>query len=656
MNRLTISGGSISSNNANDNGGGIYSQYLEVDISGGQINANSTSANGGGIYMEGVDYSDTGIMDWDEVNEEWIKFFEHEHEWYLENGYIFNGTYYVKYISPELTISNCELSQNSAVHDGGGIYSFNLENVTINENVSFSQNVSGAPVYWDITDPGYADYKYKILHDQKISAATTFTIPYNNAYSNDDIVFESDVFKIHYHANGGTGNMSSSLALNGTATVSENGFTAPSGKTFAKWNTKADATGTSYAPGDEITVDTDITLYAQWAPEGYPYRIEYYRGSVTADNLIDTVIGNVFFSEGHQLTAEDVVTDLGENWLNAKRPASGYNSGIVHEGYPVISAVVENNAVRVLYTPASTTTYYTVTVKYHESGGNVIAEQKNDAAAQGSAYSISAHDIAGYRYVETVVNGAESVNRDVSIPSVSGDYVIIFRYDYDRPILERVNHHWYVRGYPDNSIKPDGNITRAEMAMIFYRLMTNVDKEAKEPRPVFEDTPTDAWYAKAVTYLYDYGIVNGYEDGKFRPDAFISRAEIAKMAGMFDNLDAPVESTFPDVPSTHWAYSYIDPATRKGWLQEYEDRTFRPDYHITRAEMVTLVNKVLNRQVKPENILAGVHMWDDLQTTHWAYSDIMEAAHSHMYERLDDTDFEIWTSITGTGLNAPSNE
>jgi hypothetical protein len=476
-----------------------------------------------------------------------------------------------------------------------------------------------------------------------------------------DAEWEQQMYTVSYDLNEGAGDFPEDTVAAGSNYTVTNQEPTLAGHTFTGWlaGGDVDIDGNTFMPNDSFTVLSDVLLTAQWAPLVYPYTVEYYRGSMSETNLIETVTGNVSFAEGHQLTAEDIMTDLGDSWINGKRPASGYNSGSVQGGYPVISQILEDNTVKILYTPTGGgggTTYYTVKVKYQDTSGNAIEQEKNTSVARGNSYSISAHTIQGHRYEETVLNGTASDNRDVVIDSVTMSYEIVFRYALDRPVFNEEIHDWYVLGYPGNVIKPDDNISRAETAMIFYRLVANGDKDAKQARHVLTDIDASSWYAKAVTYLYDYDIITGYPDGTYKPDLPITRAEIAAMASMFDNLDIPVENTFSDVPPTHWAYSYIGSAARKGWVQGYDDGTFLPYNYANRAEIITFINNVLGRRVKTEGLLPDVHAWDDLPPDYWAYSDIMEATHSHTYERQSETDYETWLSVTGTGLGETSNQ
>ena len=466
-----------------------------------------------------------------------------------------------------------------------------------------------------------------------------------------------------YEENGGTGtapvDANSPYAVGSEVTVlAETGLTKVN-HVFKEWNTSADGTGTAYNPGDKFDIMADTTLYAIWTTSHFPYTVEYYHTSVLPINLIGVVAGTKLFAAGHLLTYADIEGDasFGAGWLNAKKPTSGYNNGAVQGGYPTISATVENNTVKVLYTVISEPTVvpgYEIKIIYKDENGGLINGTKVTSASSGGKYSVTAPEIEGYRYVSATVNGILTTNADIIIDAVYDNYEIVFVYEpiggVNKPSLNRADHFWYIKGYPDNSMRPSGNITRAEVATIFYRLIESGDKENAIPRAVFSDIKSDVWYSKAVTYLYDCGIISGYEDGTFRPNNPITRAEIAKIACMFDDINAPGENKFIDVLETYWAFAYIASATDKGWIIGYAGGTFRPEENATRAEMVSLINRVLDRRVKLENILPQVHEWNDMQSGHWAYTDMIEAAHSHTYERASKEDYEIWLDIIGTGI------
>ena len=200
------------------------------------------------------------------------------------------------------------------------------------------------------------------------------------------------------------------------------------------------------------------------------------------------------------------------------------------------------------------------------------------------------------------------------------------------------DHVVYIQGYPDHSMKPDQPITRAEVATIFFRLLSDTNKNT--PRvSAFYDVPNGSWFTQAVSYLASREVLLGYPDGSFRPNQPITRAEFATVASRFDNLATTQTNAFPDVQG-HWAMQYINSAYAKGWVSGYPDGTFKPQQNITRAETVTVVNKMLDRRVRVENIPGDATRFTDING-HWAYADIMEASNAHDYVRRTDG-YETW--------------
>ncbi|MCL2838465.1 MAG: InlB B-repeat-containing protein [Oscillospiraceae bacterium] len=215
-------------------------------------------------------------------------------------------------------------------------------------------------------------------------------------------------------------------------------------------------------------------------------------------------------------------------------------------------------------------------------------------------------------------------------------------------------HIWYIRGYENTEMRPDNYITRAEVVMIFYRLL-RPEMRVVQSNVTFVDVASDDWFGLGVSVLAYHGIFTGYETGEFRPHAHITRRELAAVVSRFDRLLESDTSPYADVTSDDWAYKYILSATEKGWFVGYGG-LFRPEFNLTRAELVTAVNRMLERYIALEDIPDDVFNFPDLDRTHWAYAAFMEAAHSHTFERIDDSINETWTAILGTGLDAPYNQ
>ena len=210
------------------------------------------------------------------------------------------------------------------------------------------------------------------------------------------------------------------------------------------------------------------------------------------------------------------------------------------------------------------------------------------------------------------------------------------------------DHFAYIVGYPDGNVKPGGNITRAEVATIFFRLLTEDVRTANSTQSnSLSDVSRGQWFNHAISTLSSMGIVKGNPDGTFDPDAPITRAEFAAIAARFDDKNTNNTSNFSDIAS-HWAKDEIGVAANKGWINGYPDSTFRPDQYITRAEAMTLVNRVLNRlPEKSEDLLDDMIKWpDNADASVWYYLAVQEATNSHDYSDKSDADkYEKWTKI-----------
>ena len=197
--------------------------------------------------------------------------------------------------------------------------------------------------------------------------------------------------------------------------------------------------------------------------------------------------------------------------------------------------------------------------------------------------------------------------------------------------LETDKHNAFLSGYPDGSFQADKNMTRAEVAQMFYALL--LDKNVTITKS-FSDVPSDAWYAKAVNTLSSLGMLGGYPDGTFRPDAPITRAEFAAIALAFAYDPASASCSYTDVSANAWYYTYVAQATTYGWIGGYPDGSFRPNNSITRAEVAVIVNNMLGRNADESYIDRNADelvSFVDLSKTHWAYYTIMEATNTHDY-------------------------
>ena len=229
-----------------------------------------------------------------------------------------------------------------------------------------------------------------------------------------------------------------------------------------------------------------------------------------------------------------------------------------------------------------------------------------------------------------------------------------------KPSLNTKDHYGYIIGYPvdyytgqpttdqtKKPVRPEGKITRAEVATIYFRMLTDESRtKFWSQNSGYSDVKTGDWFNNAVSTLSNAGIIAGYEDGSFRPNGYITRAEFATIAARFFDVTYNGKDLFPDI-SGHWAKDYINQAANKGFVNGYEDGTFKPDRNITRAEAVTLVNRTLDRHPDKNHFTKDMLVWpDNMDQTKWYYADMQEATNSHTYqmkENSDKTKYENWT-------------
>ena len=230
------------------------------------------------------------------------------------------------------------------------------------------------------------------------------------------------------------------------------------------------------------------------------------------------------------------------------------------------------------------------------------------------------------------------------------------------PLLNTEDHFAYIVGYPMDyytgektddqtkmPVKPQGQITRAEVATIFFRMLTDEARnEYWSQTSSYSDVSANNWFNNAVCTLSNAGIISGYPDGSFQPNGKITRAEFATIASRFFDVTVSGADAFPDI-SGHWARQYINEAAAIGIVTGYEDGTFRPQKLITRAEAMTMVNRTLGRAPEKDHLLDDMLKWpDNMDTTQWYYAQVQEATNSHEYQMAtasDGTEYEIWTEL-----------
>ena len=300
---------------------------------------------------------------------------------------------------------------------------------------------------------------------------------------------------------------------------------------------------------------------------------------------------------------------------------------------------------------------YTLTINYVYRDGSKAAESHIETILYGKDYSVTSPKISGYTADKLVVSGTMPAdNRTVTVTyTKSGGHhprpkPTVEIEDDDALGLNTTDHFAYIVGYGNGEVRPQNNITRAEVATIFFRLLTDdVRDENLTKTNRYSDVAATSWYNTAVSTLSSMGIITGYPDGTFRPNAAITRAEFAAIAARFDNDGDKTAAKFSDI-ANHWAKDEISIAYNNGWINGYPDGTFGPQRDITRAETMTLVNRVLNRQPETEDdLLPNMTVWtDNANPKAWYYLAVQEATNSHYYKFKTNSKYEKWTELRET--------
>ena len=380
-------------------------------------------------------------------------------------------------------------------------------------------------------------------------------------------------------------------------------------------------------------VEQNITLYANWEKNIY---------TVTYTDGVDGE--EVFADQTYRVPFEDTTPAF-----KGTKTRDGY----VFDGWkPAFSDTVTGNVTYVAQWTARTDLSYTVHYYLKNTTKKVADDKTVDGQTFNAVVKEEAIRISGYR----VYGDSEK-----SITIGTGTNEIIFYYtrasrpsasSTSKPTLNTGDHYAYVMGYPDGTVRPNGSITRAEVSTILFRLLSDKTRdEYFTTESSFTDVKAGAWYNNSIATLEKAGvIVDTAKGGAFRPNEAITRAELAAMLAQFSDAKPVKGVKFSDVSAEHWAYEAIAIAAKMGWIEGYPDGTFRPDATITRAEMMTLVNRALERVPSDEDHLLSKRVmltFPDCKSGDWFYIAVQEATNSHTYERAatEKNGDEQWTAL-----------
>ena len=369
--------------------------------------------------------------------------------------------------------------------------------------------------------------------------------------------------------------------------------------------------------------------------------------------------------DGTVLEAERVVkkdVPVGEAYKTEQKAFDGYEFSKMKEGSAPANGTVAEGDLHVTYVykkvePQPPTTK--IITRYVDGNDKDLISPK-DGKHEKEA-------IRDYEFVETkettekTTDGSKTIIRHIykKVPEDKGNTggFIAWKNEpvSDDGLLNKKDHKAYMFGYPDGNFLPDRNMTREEVTAMFARLLKDYPRERRSYAITYKDVTERDWSYEAIGFMTEKGIIKGYEDGSFRPKEAISRAEFAAMAARFDKLVAGTGNPFNDVPDTHWAVASIDSAAAKGWVSGYPDGSFKPERKITRSEVVSITNIMLDRYADKDFVrshLPEMIPFYDLTEANWAYFPIMEATHGHDYTRKAPQE-ENWIRLNGEEFRFP---
>lgn len=415
------------------------------------------------------------------------------------------------------------------------------------------------------------------------------------------------------------------------------------GYTFLGWYDDKDA-------GKLIDFDTEKfdgakTVYAHWAKNAtVTFKIVngYWSGGTAEDRNVTVVLyPQADGSVGGTLPASSVPSIM--------IPAAGYeNAAGSWDAAPNIEPNGIVDSVTYTYTFGQThsggSTSTKLTLHYESNGGTSYRDERYSS---GTTVTL---DKAPVResYTFTGWYADKALTDKITNVKMTGNKTVYAGWTATNvpDMLNGDDHYAYVVGYSDGTVRPNANISRAEVATIFFRLLKAEVRDGNlTAENAFKDVTDGEWHNKAISTMAKLGAVKGRNAEAFDPDAPITRAEFATICARFDKTQISTNSNFTDI-SGHWAEKYIERAATLGWIAGYSDGTFRPSNYITRAEAMTMINRVLCRVPETESdLLPGMITWPDNQPGTWYYLAVQEATNSHDYDRKDAI-HEKWTALT----------
>lgn len=600
---LNINGGTLTKNSAKNYGGGVFLyQATNATISKGMISENKAYKGGGVcLYYNSAAKQTGGSI---------------ENNVAVEGGGVYGGTYTMT--GGVIKDNNNSLTEEARLSTrGDGVYVGTAFNLGKAAEISTNNDV----------------YLEKDAREAKEGRYINVISSYTGASTAKPIQIHSEDVTVE-GAEIGTQLVRYTTGAGGEAAAAQadaNGIFVPSWKMQ-----KGLVIGQSKAAGktDWMTYVPSIKIQYQWVSTDNPSDV-----TPPADDYIRT--GTAYTAKAQEATHQGYSF---KGWFTDDACTLSYTDGTVLSTDTILYGKWEKIA-----TPPSSggggshvTKYYIL--HYESNGGTKYEDEKYKENTVVILDKIPKR--VGYTFTGWYAD-KELTDKITSVKMTSDKTVYAGWQATDVPnYLNNENHFAYIVGYEDGTVRPNANISRAEVAAIFFRLLKDdVRDDNLTANSVFTDVAFGKWYNKSISTMAKIGIVKGRTANAFAPNAPITRAEFAAICSRFDRSNVEIKSDFNDI-SGHWAENEIRRAASLGWIQGYTDGSFKPDQNITRAEAASMINRMLHRLPETvDDLLDGMIQWPDNQPSDWYYINMQEATNSHDFKQKGEIN-EYWTKLT----------
>ena len=623
---LNINGGTLTKNSALNNGGGVFLwQATNVTISGGTISENKASAGGGVcLYTDSAVTQTGGSIENNVAN---------------VGGGVCGGTYTMT--GGVIKDNNNSLAETERLAaKGDGVYvgtAFNLGNdaeISTNNDVYLVQGTSVPKEgrYINVISPytGASNAKPIQIHSEDRTVENTEIgtqlVQYTNAAGGETAAAQADVDGIFVPS----WKMPEGLVI---------GQSKAAGKT--DWMT--------YVPNKhgDLTVTKTVDGTAGDTSKAFNFTV------TLKDTGINGTFGEMTFTDGaatfalkhgESKTAKDLPAGITYTVTEAEADQDGYTTTAANASGSIIKD--DTAAVTFTNTRNSSSSHHSTryTLHYESNGGTAYKDERYSSGTKVTLDKTPTRE----SYTFTGWYADKALTQKITSVTMNSDKTVYAGWE-ATGVPDKLNgddHFAYVIGYPDGKVHPKGNISRAETATIFFRLLKADIRDGNLTADNdFSDVSNGQWHNKAISTMVKLGIVKGRRADSFDPDASITRAEFAAICARFNTKPVENNGSFSDI-SGHWAENEIERAAAFGWISGYPDGTFHPDARITRAEAMTMINRVLCRMPQSESdLLDSMVTWPDNKPSDWHYLAVQEATNSHDFDRQGEVG-ESWTKLT----------